>query len=307
MTTAKKLERNPHIKYLMLSIGQPNDRLLMELQRRTATIIQVKEFADAEIALETKKPDILVIQLYYNTTSVSRDITDICFKAQRLHIPIIVMATHTTEQDVATCIRMGVSDFILVPCETQILLSRIDYQMSKRQFIETENIDSSASKNSFSLVADCMKILAAIPDSHRAISECLKLMGSFVKSPRINIFTGSFTSNDATILASSDSTPPGGIKTTLDRYPEVREVLMKNLVVYVEDISSHDLTKDIKAKVTSINIESLLVIPIRYKTQNIATLNIRLSKKKEGFKDDLPTLMVVAGALAPFVAELRKL
>jgi len=302
---AKALDNSKAVKYLVLTKGQKQDDFVNELRKRPCVITQISDSFRAEVSLTASPPDLLLIQLYYNTRSIVTELTSICQKARSLKIPVIVTATHTTEYDILACIGLGVSDFVLLPCDAKVLVERIDYQLSKRQIIDTETL-SASSHPLFKVVSDCMSILGTIPDPYLAIRESLKAIAAFTSSPRTNIIAGTITHNDALVLASSDQDDVRNLHTTLEKYPEVREALMKNVVVYIEDITRHDLTNNIKKNVKSINIESILVLPIHYKAETIATLHIRLSEKNETFHRYLPVLVVAAASLGPYVAELRE-
>ena len=99
-----------------------------------------------------------------------------------------------------------------------------------------------------------------------------------------------------------------GKPVSLEKYPEVREVLLNGNIVYIKDIAANPLTKDISRQVKSIEITSILVFPIRHRAETIGTLNIRLGKDGLTVSDKhLKTFYMIALALSSKVAARRLL
>jgi GAF domain-containing protein len=97
------------------------------------------------------------------------------------------------------------------------------------------------------------------------------------------------------------------LQVDLEKYPEVREVILRGSIVYIKDITSNPLTKEIKAQVKSIEINSLLVFPVRHRGETIGVLSIRLGKEGLAVSDKhLKAFYMLTLALAPKAAA-RKL
>jgi GAF domain-containing protein len=101
--------------------------------------------------------------------------------------------------------------------------------------------------------------------------------------------------------------PPLNSLEDLEKYPEVREVILKGSIVYIKDITQNPLTKDIKKQLKDIDMTSLLVFPVRHRQETLGTLAIRLGKDGMAISDKhLKTFYMIALCIAPKVAA-RKL
>lgn len=190
------------------------------------------------------------------------------------------------------------------------MLQRIRYQLQERDSYSPEDLRGEPTQvlAGFQLVYDCLRILAEVKDGHIAIHECLKKVAELSNSTRVNIVLGEIESGQAIISASSDDPKIENLNVDLEKYPEVREVLLNGSIIYIRDITANPLTKDIKQNVKTIQITSLLVFPIRYRKETLGTLNVRLGADAIDVSDKhLKTFYMVALSLASKVAAKKLL
>jgi DNA-binding response OmpR family regulator len=255
------------------------------------------------------KPDIVVINLFLNSSSTLTVIRDLAKALSKQGTKIIVLTAHYSRENITECIRAGATDFILEPFETRLLLQRIRYQLQEREFISPEDLRAEPTQVAagFQLVYECLKILAEVRELNRAVFECLKRIGELSKSTRVNIILGDVESSQGTIIAASDDATLQNRPVDLEKYPEVREVILNSSIVYIKDITQNPLTADIKRQVKSIEINSLLVFPIRHRGDTLGTLSIRLGRDNMEVSDKhLKTFYMIALSMGSKVAA-RKL
>lgn len=255
------------------------------------------------------KPDIVLLNLFMDNASTLGTIRDLRKEHEKQGTKILVLTAHYSKENIAECVRAGATDFILEPFDPRLLIQRVRYQLQEREFIAPDDLRAEPTQvqTGFQMVYEALKILTEVRDNNRAIFEVLKRVAELSGSTRVNCFMGDIETNTGTIIAASDDIKLQNMAVDLEKYPEVREVMLNGSVVFVKDITQNPLTKEIKDKVKTIDITSLLVFPIRHRQETIGTLNIRLGKSGMEVSDKhLKTFYMIALSIASKVAA-RKL
>ena len=69
----------------------------------------------------------------------------------------------------------------------------------------------------------------------------------------------------------------------LEKYPEIRQALENRCRVIVEDIASDPVMEGVRGKLKSLDVNSILVIPITFADELLGALCIKTARAKEGF------------------------
>jgi DNA-binding response OmpR family regulator len=251
------------------------------------------------------QPSLVILNLFMSNSSSIGLVKEIAEISKESEIKTIVVTSHYSEENIKKCILAGASDFILEPFQTKLVLDRLKFQFQDKDVFNVDElkVTDSELKSCFNLVYECQRILAEFDDTHMALFECLKRLSEFTKATRVNILMADFESPKAIVVASSDDQNFKNASVDLERYPEVREVLLKNNIIFIKDINSNPLTQDIKKEVKSIEISSLAVLPIRHRKTTVGTLNVRLGSKSPAPSEiDLKSMFIIAMAIASKIA-----
>lgn len=232
------------------------------------------------LTADSFRPDLVLINLFLDNASNLSSVRDLRKNLDKHGTKILVVTAHHSKENIMECIKAGATDFILDPFEPRQLLQRVKYQLQDRDFYLPEDLRAEPTQlqAGFQLVYDCLRILAEIKEPQRAIYEVLKIIGAMSQSSRVNLILADIEKNEGVVLASSDDPKVQGLKVDLEKYPEVREVVLNGSIVYVKDITQNPLTKDIAAQVKTISITSLIVFPVRHRGETLGTLNVRIGK-----------------------------
>jgi len=255
------------------------------------------------------QPDLIIVNLFIGSGTSLPQIRELSTSLERYGTKIVVLTSHQSKDNLAECVKAGADDFIIEPFDTRQILQRVKYQLQEREAYSPDDLRAEPTQvpAGFQLVYDCLRILAEIKETGRAVYEVLKRVSELSQSPRVNLIMADITSNKGIVMGASDDPDLNSLEVDLEKYPETREVLLRGSIVYVKDIMSNPLTRDIRANVKDINITSLLVFPIRHRQETLGTLNIRLGAEGLAVSDKhLKTFYMVALMLAPKMAT-RKL
>lgn len=297
-------------KVLIADSNKSKFKPLMEELEKLRFVI--KHTNDRQTLVKTAidfKPKIIIINLFLGNASSLAAIREIRGALQD-STKIIVLTQHYSKANIQECIKSGATDCVLDPFDTKLLIERIRYQLQEREAYSTEDLRAEPTQvlAGFQLIYECLKILAEIKDAHKAVHETLKRVGELADSKRINIILGELDTNKGIVFATSDDPNLEDLAIDLEKYNEVREVLINGSVVYIKDITSNPLTQHIKNEVKSIQISSLLVLPIRHRADTIGAMSIRLGENAMNITDKhLRTFYMVALCVASKVAAKKLL
>ena len=290
-------------------------KLLLSLEEAKIAVgyIPATEEAIVERAVELK-PHIVLINLFLNGKSTLPTITRLKAALQNRGSRIIVITAHNSINNIRESVKAGADDFVLEPIDAQLMLQRIRYQLQEREFYNPEELNKSTSSQSdtsglqegFQLVYDSLRVLSEVTDHHEALTTVLSQVAELASSNRVNLIEGDLETSQGLVAASSDDPNLKDLKIDLEKYPEVREVLLNSNIVYIKDITTNPLTKGIQEQVKSIKITSLLVFPIRHRNHTLGSLNVRLAGETSASEKYIKTFYMVALALGPKLAA-RKL
>ncbi len=252
------------------------------------------------------KPDLMVVNLFLDNASNLPIVRELKKLFEKQGLKILVVTGHHSRENILECLRAGATDFILEPFDARLLLQRIRYQLQDRTAYAPDDLKAEPTQVAagFQMLYDALRILAEVKDPQRAIYEVLKLVADMSLATRVNVVLADIELNDCLVVASSDDPALMNLDVDLEKYPEVREVTLNGTIVYVKDITQNPLTKKIADQVKSIKITSLLVFPIRHRSETLGTLTIRLGNE-EGLKvsdKHLKLFYMVALCLAPKLA-----
>lgn len=313
----------PQFKVVIVDSSKPRFQSLLELMSAQNLNVQFLPAAkeDEVQAIADLTPDIVLINLFVEGKSTLSAIR--ALKAKCETVKVIVLTAHNSINNIRETVKAGADDFVVEPLDPNIMMDRIRYQLQEKELFNPENLEESETsssesdinpafenlQSSFQLVYDCLRILSEVPQHHKALTKVLKDVGRSAHSPRVNLIEGELETSKGLVAASSDDDNLQDLDISLEKYPEVREVLLNSSIIYIRDITQNPLTADIQENVKSIKIASMLVIPIRHRSHTLGALSIRLSGEegsREFSERQLKTYFMVALALGPKLAA-RKL
>jgi len=282
-------------------------KLLKESSFRLEFIETKSDYVDQIIKL---KPELVIMNLFMNNASTLPAVKEIKTALERVNTKVLVLTGHQSINNIRESIKAGADDFILEPFDSRLVLQRIRYQLQEREVYSPDDLNAESTQvlAGFTLVYEVLRTLSEVKDHDRSIFEVLKRVADLARSSRVNVMEADLESNNGFVTSSSDDPDLKDLPVDIEKYPEVREVLLNGNIVYIKDITQNPLTKDIKAQVKSISINSILVFPVRHRSETLGSLNIRLGEQSDLEVTDkhLKTFYMVALALAPKLAA-RKL
>ena len=179
-------------------------------------------------------------------------------------IPIILISSHTNEEEILTGLHVGADDYLTKPIYPPEVLSRVEAHVSHKDFysdLERDDLQMLLEMNdSVSTLRNPMKILRVIVEK----------FASVIGVERCSI-VGINHSGELIVKASSDLVENIEIKLDMSRYPEIRKAYETKRAVVVHDVQSDPLMAPARQYMVELGFNSIVVVPIMKKEIVIGT------------------------------------
>lgn len=206
-------------------------------------------------------------------------------------VPVIMLTALSNEDDVVRALDAGADDFINKSSEHKIIHARIKAHLrTKILFDKTERVRESE--------ASVLDVVLDITSS-RDIRKVLQLLTEKTSTQTgmdVSVLLIDELEQSATIIAYSDSVGNQDIQIDLDKYPEIRKVLLTGEPVFISDIENNSLLKNVVHILKEIHISSIIVVPLIFQDDLFGTLILTARSSKKIFdEEDIRLSKIMAG------------
>lgn len=255
------------------------------------------------------QPDLILINLFLNRGSSLELISKAKEITNRIGTKILVLSAHNNKENIIKSMQAGATDLISDPFEPRLLLQRIKYQLQEREAFDANDLraDPTQVLVGFQMMYDVQRIISEMKSAHAAIFQSLKITQETTKASRINIYIANLETNEAHVVAASDDAKLDLLKVDLEKYPEIREAYFRNQIINIKDITANPLTKEIKKEIKNVDIQSMLVLPLRHRGETVGVMSLRFGAKDQLniSEKHLKAFYMIGLAMAPKVAALK--
>lgn len=258
---------------------------------------------------QNAQPDLILINLLLGRSSTLDLISKAKQITSRIGTKILVLSAHNNRENILKCMQAGATDLVMDPFEPRLLLQRIRYQLQEREAFDANDLraDPTQVLAGFQMVYDVLRIVCETKIAHTAVFRSLEYTQKITLATRINIYIANLETNEANVVAASDSEELEHLKVDLEKYPEVREAYFRNQIINIKDITANPLTKEIKKEAKNVDIQSMLVLPLRHRGDTVGVMSVRFGSKDQLAISDrhLKAFYMIGLAMAPKVAALK--
>ncbi|NBW98875.1 response regulator [bacterium] len=201
---------------------------------------------------------------------------------------IMVVSRQVQRINIQNAINAGANDFVAEPFENESLLKRILYHLGPQKMISSSVYEEAhlAGVEDLEWVNLALEVgeklsRAERGKEHGVMYEALSKIGVLLGSNRTSLVIADVGDASGVVLASSDDPSFHDFPIYLNKYPEIQHVVYSGNFVLIPDVTNNLLTHEIKEKVKSIPIGSLMVFPVRFHNEVIGVLTIRRPRASE--------------------------
>jgi diguanylate cyclase (GGDEF)-like protein len=154
-------------------------------------------------------------------------------------------------------------------------------------------------KADLSSVLNILKAISARRRTHDILFVFVEQVASVVQCDRCSIVRVWDDQHQGHVLASHEDESVFDRSIELEKYPELQEALSLQRKVVIDDVRAHPLTERCARQLTDANIQSLVVIPIVLRDEEVGTLVLRAARGAKRFSPhEVSFFEIVAEAAA---------
>lgn len=198
---------------------------------------------------------------------------------QTASIPVIVLTANKEKDKLVDAFAAGADDYLNKPFASHELLARINSNLSKRS--STEMLRQEVTDTG--ILLEISQAITSSLDTRRILQVIVEKIAGNMDVLRCSIVRLSEGDDYGYVLASSDDPGINGLRITLDRYPEIREVIRTGKSLVLEDVKNHPLMQEVREHISGLAFASILVLPVIYRNEVIGTLMLRTARAGNSF------------------------
>ena len=178
--------------------------------------------------------------------------------------------------------KAGIEEFIISPYTASEVKLKIEYCLEKKHRIETIEKE----KKYLKALIDITSLVSSTLNSYEILYFIVKKIAEVIPVIRCSMIRVEHGQNHAEVVASFETPRLKSLTLELNKYPEIREALIKKKPIIISDVNSDPIMTDVRDIVSPLGIKSIIVLPVFYRDTVIGTLFLRTSRSGRSFTED---------------------
>lgn len=196
------------------------------------------------------------------------------------NIRILAMLPKGASKGMRSILEANIEHYMLPPffdydlsCKLQILAQRTDYTAAILQ-----------EKKDLETIINLTDLLSTTLDPEEVLYLIVKKLSEVIPVSRCSILSvDSGKSKQADVISTFEKKNFNTLSLDLKKYPEIRKALRVKDTVIVNDAGKDPLMKSVKKTISPLEIKSIMVIPVFFRSEVIGTLFLRTTRQSYSF------------------------
>lgn len=244
--------------------------------------------------IQEKTPSLILLDLVMPAPGGIEVLQAIRASPGTRNIPVVVLTSLDSDDDVVGAFGAGADDFIRKPFRPAELVARIRGQLRLRDYVD----EIASKQRDAQIVLELTQTLASSLDLHQILFTVVKRIAEFVHVDRCSIVVVEDPGEIGCVVATSDDQKLHDLQIRLDRYPEIRQVMMSGRPLVIDNAATHPLLEVVRSHVPSYAVTSLAIVPISYEDRPFGVLFLRARQQVAFGEHELSVARTVANATA---------
>ena len=259
-----------YLKILVVDDESFFRKVLYDALKDQYEIIEGHNGEEAVSLAKTQQPDLIIMDVEMPI----KDGIDACRElkscAETRRIPVMLFTSLAKKEDIARGLKVGADDYITKPMCLPEILARV------AAHLRPEDYYADLEQRDLILLLELAEHISAIRNPMTILHLIVDRMSELIDDARCSIVS----INDEGVpyvKASSDLDVYEEIKLDMCKYPEIRRALDSKQPVIINDIKNDPLMDPVRAQITGLNFNSIIVIPVIKKESVIGTFLLRMA------------------------------
>lgn len=196
-------------------------------------------------------------------------------------IPLIVITANKDKEKLVAAFEAGADDYLNKPFAIHELQARINSNLIKQEAITLIKQKARDSE----ILLEISQAITSTLNMQEILQIIVSRIAANMAVRRCSIARIKEDDRYGYVLASSDDPQVKGLRIDLERYPEIREVIRTGKTLIVDDVKNHPLMEEVRPHIAALDFDTLLVLPVIYRSEVVGTLMLRTAREKHSFTD----------------------
>ncbi len=246
-------------------------------------------------ATEREAPHVLLVDLSqgFSTWGGLGLVEALRGEARWLELPVIALASDARDDEVERAFARGADDVLRLPARPTELCARIFGQLRVHAYAE----ELARRERDSRVLLEITHELASALDLQSVLFTVARRMADVVQVERCSIVVVSEDMTAAFVIAASDDRSVDNLPLDIAKYPEIRQALQSQKVVFVEDATTHPVLDDVRGELPP-DVRALALVPIVFESKAMGVLVLRGKETFALREHELALACAVANAAA---------
>lgn len=194
--------------------------------------------------------------------------------------PVLAIISSDLAHSMRSILSNKVDHYITPPFERYDMDCKISIMARKAEYVEvlTQELDD------LKTLSQLTDFLSTSLDPQEILHMIVKKISEHIPVSRCSILSVKHEGDDTVqVVSTFEDRSERNLYLDLKKYPEIREALESKKAVVIKDAQKATVMKPVIKAIKSLDIKSIAVIPIVFRTEIIGTLFLRTSRKKYEF------------------------
>lgn len=232
-----------------------------------------KSLTDIRKTIKSSPPDILIAGAPDCLDRISDMIGN---------IPVLSIVTKDLPHGMRSIIDNGIEHYMIQPyqdydlgCKLQILSRKTDYL----ELITQE-------KNDLETIVELTGLLSSTLDPEEVLYLIVKKLSEIMPVSRCSILSvDAAKKGKAEVISTFEQRNFDTLELDLKKYPEIKKALRTKNTVIVNNADKDPLMRTVRDRISPLDIRSIMVIPVFFRSEVIGTLFLRTTRRTYSFTD----------------------
>ena len=195
-------------------------------------------------------------------------------------IPVMAILTRDLPEGMRSIIDNGIEHYIIPPFQDYDLTCKLQILSRKKDYLELltqENKD-------LETIVELTGLLSSTLDPEEVLYLIVKRLSDIIPVSRCSILSVDPSSKSkAEVISTFEKRDFGHLDLDLNKYPEIRKAVKTRKTVIVSDADKDPLMKSVRTEIAPLEIKSIMVIPVFFRSEVIGTLFLRTTRQSYAF------------------------
>jgi signal transduction histidine kinase len=194
-------------------------------------------------------------------------------------IPVIVITADKDKGKLVAAFEAGADDYLNKPFAGRELQARIHSNLVKREALTLLKHKARDSE----ILLEISQAVTSTLKTEEILQIIVKKIAANMLVNRCSIARIKEDDRYGYVLASSDDPEVNSLRIDLGRYPEIREVIRTGKTLILDDVKNHPLMIEVRPHIAELDFDTIMVLPVIYRSEVIGTLMLRTARVKQSF------------------------